>query len=261
MQKAILLVSFGTAVKETRIKTLDAIESDIRTAFPDIPVSHAWTSSMLRTKVHETEALIIPDISEAMRKLHQSGVKELILQPTFISAGKEYRQMIEAADSCATLFDSIQFGSPLLSEDSWNKDITEPIISAIMSEFPPLTDRELLVFMGHGTADGEDRAYQLLDELIRSRGYRNVFLKTMKSSSAIDEIIQYANQNQISKITLAPFMIVAGGHALKDMAGAHESSWKSRLETAGFTVNCLQKGLGEYTGIRQILIDRIADNF
>ncbi len=35
MKKAILVVSFGTSFNNTREKTIDVIESDLRRAFPD----------------------------------------------------------------------------------------------------------------------------------------------------------------------------------------------------------------------------------
>ena len=39
-------------------------------------------------------------------------------------------------------------------------------------------------------------------------------------------------------------MLVAGDHALHDMAGEGPDSWKSQLEKAGFTVDCHLTGMG-----------------
>ena len=57
------------------------------------------------------------------------------------------------------------------------------------------------------------------------------------------------------KVLLAPFMVVAGDHAIRDMSGEDEDSWRSRFEAAGFTVECVMKGLGEYPGIRKLYIE------
>ena len=38
----------------------------------------------------------------------------------------------------------------------------------------------------------------------------------------------------MKEIRLAPFMVVAGDHAINDMAGEEEDSWKSRLEAEGY---------------------------
>ena len=48
------------------------------------------------------------------------------------------------------------------------------------------------------------------------------------------------------------FMVVAGDHAMNDMAGEEEDSWKSRLEAEGYEVTCVLKGLGEYKGIQKL---------
>ena len=61
------------------------------------------------------------------------------------------------------------------------------------------------------------------------------------------------------RVTLAPFMVVAGDHALNDMSGDDTDSWRSRFEAAGFTVECVLRGLGEYKGIRNLYIKHIQD--
>jgi sirohydrochlorin cobaltochelatase len=40
-------------------------------------------------------------------------------------------------------------------------------------------------------------------------------------------------------------MLVAGDHALNDLAGKDADSWKSRLEKQGCTCYCILHGLGE----------------
>lgn len=268
MDTAILLVSFGTAVKETRKKTLDAIESEIRSTFPSALLSHAWTSRILREKVREQEGLVIPALSEALTALVDRGVRSLFVLPTFVADGTEYRQMVQEVQTYSHLFDAVQIAAPLLGENpesisdqnailSWKEQIAKPIISSLLEELPSCPEDELLVFMGHGTSNDNDLCYVQLNDSFHALGYTNVFIKTMKSAAALDGILEIAKFRKIRKITLAPFMIVAGGHALKDMSGDNETSWKSRLEAEGFSVHCLIKGLGEYRGIRRIFISRI----
>lgn len=61
------------------------------------------------------------------------------------------------------------------------------------------------------------------------------------------------------KVILAPFMIVAGEHAKNDMAGEEKDSWYSRFCAAGYEVETVVKGLGEYPGIRRILAEHLAE--
>lgn len=49
-------------------------------------------------------------------------------------------------------------------------------------------------------------------------------------------------------------MVVAGDHAINDMSGDEDDSWKSTFEKAGYEVECILKGLGEYPAVRQIYV-------
>ncbi len=57
------------------------------------------------------------------------------------------------------------------------------------------------------------------------------------------------------KVRLLPFLLVAGGHAENDIAGAAPESWKSTLEREGFEVEVQLRGLGETEGIVSILLE------
>ena len=61
----------------------------------------------------------------------------------------------------------------------------------------------------------------------------------------------------VCKVILAPFMIVAGDHAKNDMAGDDPESWYSQFKAAGFQVEPVVKGLGEYPGVRSLLVDHL----
>ena len=47
-------------------------------------------------------------------------------------------------------------------------------------------------------------------------------------------------------------MIVAGDHAKNDLAGDDPDSWKSQLTAAGYQVDWVLQGMGEYPGIRAL---------
>jgi len=56
-----------------------------------------------------------------------------------------------------------------------------------------------------------------------------------------------------------PFMLVAGDHAINDMASDDEDSWKMKLQSEGFIVEPSLKGLGEIRGIQDIYIEHLED--
>jgi sirohydrochlorin cobaltochelatase len=52
-------------------------------------------------------------------------------------------------------------------------------------------------------------------------------------------------------------MVVAGDHANNDMAGDDDDSWKSVLESRGYQVECVIKGLGQLESIQKIYVDHV----
>ena len=52
-------------------------------------------------------------------------------------------------------------------------------------------------------------------------------------------------------------MIVAGDHAVNDLAGDEEDSWKTILTKEGFKVKCVLEGLGENDQFAEIFVNRI----
>ena len=56
-----------------------------------------------------------------------------------------------------------------------------------------------------------------------------------------------------------PFMLVAGDHAINDMAGDEEDSWKSIFESHGFEVKIHLHGLGENPFIQDKFMNHAND--
>ena len=61
----------------------------------------------------------------------------------------------------------------------------------------------------------------------------------------IEQVIKRLEINNIKTVNLMPFMLVAGDHAINDMAGDDDDSWKSIFESHGFKVKIHLQGLGE----------------
>ena len=54
-------------------------------------------------------------------------------------------------------------------------------------------------------------------------------------------------------------MIVAGDHANNDMAGDEEDSWKTVFSNAGYEVECVLNGLGQYEGVQQMIVEHAGE--
>lgn len=254
-KKAILVVSFGTSHLDTCEKTIVQIEQDIQNAFPDYTIYRAWTSKMIIKKLKKRDGIYIPTVAEACQQMIEDGIEQLIVQPTHVINGIENEQMKEDVLKIREHFSSIKFGTPLLTTSKDN----EQIISALMEEIGTVPSEEAFVFMGHGTTHYANSIYAALDYQFKDMGYPNVYLGTVEAYPSMETLLKMVSEKNPKKITLAPFMIVAGDHAKNDMAGDNPDSWKYQFEQNGFQVDCLLKGLGEYKKIRYMFIDHIKE--
>lgn len=253
IKKAILVVSFGTSFNDTRKKTIDVIESDIAAAYPDHTIYRAWTSQMIIKKLKARDNVHISTVSEAMEKMISSGITHIIVQPTHIINGIENDRMKEDILKYQNQVASISFGTPLLTTDQDNISV----IHALMKEFSFVSKKEVLVFMGHGTTHYANAVYAALDYTFKDLGYDNVFVGTVEAYPTMETLLKLVEQYNPSRVILTPFMIVAGDHATNDMASDNKDSWKCQFEEAGFIVDCILKGLGEYKGIRELFLQHI----
>lgn len=254
-KKGLLVVSFGTSVNETRERTIDAIEGELREMFPEYTVYRAWTSRMIIEKLKKRDGIHIDTVPEAMERMLSEGVTEVVVQPTHVINGLENDQMMKDADNYKNKFKKISFGTPLLTSEEDDREV----IRAVMEEFQDLSPDETLVFMGHGTTHYANAVYAALDYMFKDMGYSNVFLGTVEAYPSLETLIKQVHARGTRRVILAPFMVVAGDHALNDMSGEDKESWRSRFEASGSEVECVLKGLGEYKGIRKLYGKHVQD--
>ena len=248
--KSILVVSFGTSYDDTREKTIDKLEEDLQNAFPDRKFYLAWTSKMIIKKIWKRDGIKIHTVTEAMEEMLADGIRDVVIQPTHILGGVENDFMTEDAMAFADQFDSIVIGDPLLIE---TEDYFATI-DAVTAEYDVPKD-EALVFMGHGTTHQTNSVYAALDYMFKDSGHENYFMGTVEAYPEFENMLKLLKKSPYQKVTLAPFMIVAGDHANNDMAGDEDDAWKTMLEKEGYEVSCVLKGLGEIPAIRRIFTE------
>ncbi len=254
-KKAILVVSFGTSYEETRRRTIEKIEADIQHAYPDYRIYRAFTSQMIIRKLKQRDGIRINTVKEAMEELLRDGITDLSVQPTHIINGIENDQMTADVKAYEDQLEHLCFGNPLLTTSTDQQDL----INAVMPEFADLDpDTDALVLMGHGTSHHANAVYAALDYRCKDEGYRHVFIGTVEAYPAPDTLIRQIRRQDIKRIVLAPLLIVAGDHAVNDLAGDDPDSWKSIFTAAGFEVSCRLRGIGEYPGVRRMFLAHLA---
>lgn len=252
-KKAILVVSFGTSHLDALEKNIVPIENQIAETFPQYKVYRAFTSKMIKNKLMRKENLFVPNVTESLEQMVKDGVEQVVVQPSHIINGIENDRMLSDVMAQADKFQRIRVGNPLLtSVEDYKK-----AIHAVMEEAPLEAD-EVLILMGHGTEHHANSAYPTLEYTSHSLGYNQVLVGTVEGFPDLKDVMTKLEISGSKKVTLMPFMIVAGDHAKHDMAG-EEDSWKTELEENGYEVKAVVKGLGEMKGIRNIFMDHIED--
>lgn len=248
----VLVVSFGTSFSETREKTLNVIEKEIKQAYAPLPVYNAWTSGVIRKKLLKETGEVILGPQEALEQIAAEGICRVLIQPTHMVNGFEHDKLCEAVHLKQGAFESIQVGKPLLGDES----DYDTVIHALAHQIP-VKEQEALVFMGHGTHHRANAVYLTLENRMKELGYQNFYMGTVESTPGFEDVFAQVQAQKVKKVILAPFLMVAGDHALNDLAGDEVDSWKSRFQAAGYEVSCVLKGLGEYPRIRQIILNHL----
>lgn len=250
----ILVVSFGTSYNDSRDITIGAIENAIQEAYPDYQVKRAFTSQIIIDKLKERDGIEIDNVTEALDRAVNDGVKTLVVQPTHLMNGYEYTDLVDELDTYKDKFDKIAIGDPLLTSDEDFK----AVVQAITSETSSYDDGQTAIcFMGHGTEADSNSVYTKLQETLTSEGYENYYIGTVEATPSVDDVLAAVKEKNYTKVVLEPLMVVAGDHANNDMAGDEDDSWKTVFQNAGYQVECVLKGLGQFESIQNIYVDHV----
>ena len=250
-EQELLVVSFGTSFNDSRRLTIGAIEGSLAESFPDWSVRRGFTSQIIIDHVLSRDGVAIDNVSEALNRAADNGVKTLVVQPTHLMDGFEYNDLVDELAGFADAFEAIAVGEPLLSSEEDFAAVAEAIVQAT-AEYD---DGETAIcFMGHGTEAESNGVYAKMQQVLSEAGYDNYFIGTVEAEPSVEDLLAAVQAGDYKRVVLRPLMIVAGDHANNDMAGDEEDSWKSVFESAGYEVECVLSGLGELEAIRDLFV-------
>ena len=250
-EQELLVVSFGTSFNDSRRLTIGAIEGSLAESFPDWSVRRGFTSQIIIDHVLSRDGVAIDNVSEALNRAADNGVKTLVVQPTHLMDGFEYNDLVDELAGFADAFEAIAVGEPLLSSEEDFAAVAEAIAQAT-AEYD---DGETAIcFMGHGTEAESNGVYAKMQQVLSEAGYDNYFIGTVEAEPSVEDLLEAVQAGDYKRVVLRPLMIVAGDHANNDMAGDEEDSWKSVFESAGYEVECVLSGLGELEAIRDLFV-------
>ena len=255
---AMVVMSFGTTYKDTRVKTIDATVDAIKAAHPNTKVITAFTSHIIRDRIQQKEGITYPTPEEALAELKKDGYTRVALASLDVIPGMEYNYDAAVYNLYKNDFKKMTLGTSLMylmGQENQTDQVIETL-KAVQSQFPKLGKEDGLLIMAHGTPDPSNANYSVIQDRIHTLGMKNVFIYTVEGTPNLEQVIPQLKLHGIKHVTLMPFMMVAGDHANNDMAGNEPDSHKSILEKEGFKVDTYIHGLGENQNIRNLFVER-----
>lgn len=253
MKKGIIVASFGTSFPEVRKKAIETIENSIAEKYKSHEVRRAFTSNMIISKLKKRDGIHIQKPLEALHAMVQEGYTEIHVQPLHVIPGFEYEKVLKAVKHMNhNKHVQVTIGKPLLSQEHHYDELVK-----IIGQVTPSIENHAYVWMGHGTEHHANACYAMLQAKLNDER-SDVFIANVEGYPELDHILK--KLVSFESITLIPLMIVAGDHAMNDMAG-DEDSFKTTLEGLGKEVTCRVQGLGELESIEQAFIRRIEETY
>lgn len=206
----------------------------------------------------ERDQLYVDSPQQALERLIEQGYQDVVIQSLHIINGDEFEKIVREVLVYKDQFQRMVIGKPLLTtfEDF------QKVIAALQAQAPAVKPDERVLFMGHGTTHHTFSAYACIDHLFMDKKLPFI-MGAVESYPEIDTILKRLQQEQVRKVHLMPFMVVAGDHAINDMASDEEDSWSTQISKLGIETESYLQGLGENSQIRalfaQHLLDAIAE--
>lgn len=252
-KKAVLVVSFGTSYKESMRLSLEAIEKAIAEALEDFEVRHAFTSKKILHLLEKRERLVMAHVEDALKKAEEEGMEVLIVQPTHLTEGNDFVRLKNLLNDYKNKFGKLLLASPLLTKD---EDLVAVAEAVVEGSQPWLNEETGICLVGHGVDAQTNEVYLELQETFGKMGYDDYYVGTIKGAPSSEEVLMKMKAaKRYKRVVLLPLMIVAGAHAVTEMAGDEDGTWKDAFLKAGYNVECVLKGLGEYEKIQQIFVE------
>ncbi len=229
-EPTIVLVAFGTSVSEAR-KVFDYIDTAARKRYPSADIRWAFTSSFIRKKL-AGQGIVTKSVSEVVANLKANGCDRAVFQSLHVVPGQEFSE-IGKVDTDGL---KIAVGKALLTTDA---DIAD-VIAALNKHIDP--DAANVI-----AAHGNDRHPEFNVQIVAfakaiEAAHENVFVCTVEGQPGTDGL-KAARDLAATKgrANFIPLMIVAGDHALNDVFGDEDDSWKTVVAARQ---NALAKPLG-----------------
>ena len=253
--KGILLVHYGTQNDASRHRTVDCLDSLVAARFAGTPVVEAYAAPTV-IRALGRRGIRKLTIAQALDSLAALGCRQLAVQSTMLLDGVMTDVLEELLATRREKFDSVAVGRPLL----YSVDDCRTMLSCIERTIE--ADKSLgvdgntdVVLVGHGSDSPANAMYSQVDYVAQNEGRPAWHVGTIEGYPTVATVAARLKARKASRVVLVPLLYIAGNHLRDDIDGV----WRKELESHGYKVSVLKKGLGETTEVQQMLVDRVAE--
>ncbi|MDR2456676.1 MAG: sirohydrochlorin cobaltochelatase, partial [Deltaproteobacteria bacterium] len=241
---AIVLAAFGTT-EVGALQSILNIRNRVAAAFPGYDIHLAFTSNIIRSIWHEragdaafkkanpsipAEIYNIKNALTVLAGIQEDGARLILVQSLHVTDGEEYSDLAGLVNALSKYetrkpvlkpFPWIGVGEPALGlKDGEPENINRAVVALSGLAATAKDAGAALVIMGHGNEHMNQKVYGKLQAALRKAYGPQIYIGTVESPPHAEEIAAAIKTAKgPNKVLLAPLMIVAGDHALNDMAG------------------------------------------
>lgn len=247
---ALLMVHFGTTYLQTRAETIDAINARAVKEFPEMDVFEAYTSRIVIRRLAE-KGIYKKTPGEMLLKLASEGYTHVFIQSTNVIDGIEAEALRTEAQMMVPFFKDIRSGHPLLYSLEDCLKVTE----ILSRRYRACVEgkESAVVMVGHGTHSPATAIYSQIDHMFKATDHPAFHVATIEGYPTFETVASALKAAGARKVTLVPFMFVAGDHVRNDI----DTEWRQQLTDMGLNVETSIEGLGQIPEIQEMYMEHI----
>lgn len=250
----ILLVHYGTSNDNSRTQTIDKLNTRVAETFPDCAVVEAYSApSVIRMLAKRGVRKL--SISQALDSLKTIGCSKLVVQSTMLLDGVMTEMLKKEVGKVKKDFMAVSVVRPLLYSVDDCRTMIEMISKSLIADKSVDAKNSQVVLVGHGSDSPANAMYSQIDYLLKAEGKPSWHVGTIEGFPTIDNVEKQLKGIKNKNVLLVPLLYIAGNHQKDDIDGV----WKTQLQSKGYHVDVVGKGLGEMTEIQEMIIGKIAD--
>lgn len=245
----ILLVHYGTSNDKSRAQTIDKLNTRVTDTFPDCAVVEAYSAPSV-IKMLAKRGIKKLNVSQALDSLKALGCNKLVVQSTMLLDGVMTEMLRKEVGKVKNDFRAVSVVRPLLYSVDDCHTMIEMLTRSLLADKSVATKKSQVVLVGHGSDSQANAMYCQIDYLLKAEGKSSWHVGTIEGFPTIENVEQQLRNSKNKNVILVPLLYIAGNHQKDDIDGV----WKTQLQTKGYHVDVLGKGLGEMTEIQDMII-------